>query len=80
MNKLLCFTAEWCNPCKAMKPTIAKLNPDRVVHYDIDVDMQKRAEYEIRSVPTFIIIDENKKELIRITGSVALSRLQELLG
>ncbi len=80
MNKLLCFTAEWCNPCKAMKPTIAKLNPDRVVQYDIDVDVQKRAEYEIRSVPTFIIIDQNKKELIRITGSVALSRLQELLG
>ena len=80
MNKLLCFTAEWCNPCKAMKPTIAKLNPDRVVPYDIDVDVQKRAEYEIRSVPTFIIVDKDSKELIRITGSVALSRLQELLG
>ena len=80
MNKLLCFTAEWCNPCKAMKPTIAKLNHDRVVQYDIDVDVQKRAEYEIRSVPTFIIVDKDSKELIRITGSVALSRLQELLG
>ena len=80
MNKLLCFTAEWCNPCKAMKPTIAKLDPQRVVQYDIDLALQERNHYEIRSVPTFIIVNSNNEEISRITGSVSLSRLQELLG
>lgn len=80
MNKVLCFTAEWCAPCKAMKPTIDKLDQNRVFKYDIDEDVEARAQYEVRAVPTFIIVDADNNEVSRTVGSISFSKLQELLG
>lgn len=80
MNKLLCFTAEWCAPCRGMKPTLEKLDQSRIVRCDIDENPNKRAEYGVGSVPTFILVDEEGKELERVVGSTTLSHLTELLG
>lgn len=80
MNKLLCFTAEWCGPCQGMKPTIEKLDQERVVRYDIDKDVEMRAKYEVRMVPTFVLVDENGNELDRQTGSAPLSKFEQMLN
>jgi len=79
MNKLLVFSASWCGPCKAMKPTLLELEQDRVVYYDIDEALEERAMYEVRAVPTIILVDEEGKELKRVMGSQRLSTLQEML-
>lgn len=80
MNKLLCFTAEWCGPCQGMKPTIEKLDQERVVRYDIDKDVEMRTKYEVRMVPTFVLVDENGNELDRQTGSAPLSKFEQMLN
>lgn len=80
MNKLLCFTAEWCAPCRGMKPTLEKLDQSRIVRCDIDENPNKCATYRVGTVPTFILVDEYGKELDRIIGSTTLSNLTELLG
>ena len=79
MNKLLCFTAEWCGPCKALKPTLLELEQDRLVYYDIDEYPDKRAAYEVRAVPTLILVSPDGAELDRVMGSQPLSKLQDLL-
>ena len=79
MNKLLVFSAAWCGPCKAFKPTLLELEQDKLVYIDIDEMPEIRRDYEVRSVPTVILVDENGVELERLVGGQLLSTLQELL-
>lgn len=80
MNKLLYFGAEWCGPCKDYKPTLDQLDQDRVIRYDIDIDFEERSKYDIRGVPTLIIINENGEELERFLGGAPIEELQKSLG
>jgi thioredoxin 1 len=79
MNKLLVFSASWCGPCKAFKPTLLELEQDKLVYIDIDEMPEIRRDYEVRSVPTVILVDEDGVELERLVGGQLLSTLQELL-
>ena len=79
MNKLLVFSASWCGPCKAFKPTLLELEQERLVYIDIDEHPQTRAEYKVASVPTVILVDESGNELERLMGAQPLSKLQDLL-
>lgn len=80
MNKLLVFSASWCGPCKAFKPTLLQLEQDRLVYIDIDELPEIRQDYDVRSVPTVVLVDEDGKELERFVGAQPLSKLQELLA
>ena len=80
MNKLLVFSASWCAPCKALKPTIDKLDQSRIVRYDIDEHVSERHDYGVRSVPTIILVNEHGEELDRLVGGQSLAVLQELLN
>ena len=77
MPKILYFSADWCNPCKAMKPIIEKFEQDNtdvsIIKIDADDNHSIVSEYEVRSIPTFILIDENDKEIKRIRGALSES-------
>jgi predicted DsbA family dithiol-disulfide isomerase len=62
-----------------MKPALDELDQDRLVRYDIDTAIEERAKYEVRAVPTLILVNENEEELQRLVGSQTLSVLQKLL-
>jgi thioredoxin 1 len=79
MNKLLVFSAGWCAPCKAMKPILDELDQDRLVRYDIDEATDERTQYDVRAVPTLILVNEAGEELERLIGSQSLSAIQKLL-
>lgn len=79
MNKMLVFSAEWCGPCKALKPTLLQLDQDRIVYYDIDRNIEERELYQIKAVPTIILLDSEGIELDRLMGSQSLRKLQDLL-
>lgn len=80
MNKLLVFSAVWCGPCKALKSTLLELDQDRIVYHDIDVAVDERDEYDVRAVPTIILVDEDGEEIERLVGAQPLSKLQDLLN
>ena len=80
---LLHFTAEWCGPCKAMKPVIEDyVNNNSDVDYkmvDIDQDQETPGTYNVMAVPTFIILNDNE-ELRRQTGAMPKQAFQEFMA
>lgn len=65
---LVDFFAEWCGPCKALKPTLNELAKDYPV-FSIDVEQNDEATitYNIRSMPTLIYFKDGK-EVKRLVG------------
>lgn len=80
MNKLIYFGAEWCEPCAKFKPTLDQLDQSRVIKYDLETHINERNTFDIRAVPTLIIVDGDGNEIKRILGGVPLEELEQLLG
>lgn len=69
MKKLSYFSSQWCFPCKATKPLIAKFEDKfEVTYYDVEEQMELVKEKGVKSVPTVIIEDEDG-ECARLVGS-----------
>ena len=57
---LVDFTAGWCGPCKALKPTLESIAKDYegrldVFQIDVDKNPQVSQKYGVRSVPLVIL-------------------------
>jgi thioredoxin 1 len=80
---LVDFTAEWCGPCKAMKPAIESIGKEvqgkaRVLKLDIDRSPSMSSKYNVQAVPTFIIF-QNGVPVWRHSGMVDKHSLQQKL-
>lgn len=80
---LVDFTAEWCGPCKMMKPILEELKSkvgDEVSILKVDVDKNPKASefYRIQGVPTLILFKEGTIKW-RQTGVVSLHQLESVL-
>ena len=80
MKTIFYFTADWCSPCKKVKPIVEELNKENlgtmfyIIDVDIEIEMAKR--FEIQSVPTFILIKDGV-ESNRVTGAKTREELLE---
>lgn len=76
------FTADWCAPCKKTKPIVEEINKDGAIKFqiiDVDSSIDLVRAFEIKSVPTFIIIKD--AEIVkRSTGAQNYDELIELLN
>ena len=81
---LVDFYAEWCGPCKMMKPILEdvkamKGEKVRVVKVDVDKHQELAAYYQIQSVPTLMIFKDGK-QLWRQSCVLQAKELSELLA
>lgn len=79
--KILKFSASWCGPCKQLAFMLASLGDLGVPVQEVDVDenAELTAQYEIRGVPTMVLLDDEDKELGRLVGAPTAIRVREWL-
>ncbi len=78
---LVDFSATWCQPCKALAPTIdavAREYQGRLMVYKVDIDHapDTAAGFGILGVPTCIFF-KNGKEVDRFTGVLDLRAVKD---
>lgn len=72
MIKVVDFYADWCGPCKMMKPIFEELEKEftgevEFEKVNVDVDQARAQQYGVLSIPTFIILKDDK-EVDRTVG------------
>jgi thioredoxin 1 len=66
------FGAEWCVPCKKMKPVFEKLSKEHKddIFLEVDIDEMKEIaeEYSIENLPTISVIKDNIYKVLMYGG------------
>ncbi len=74
---VLNFTAEWCEPCKAMSGSLDQLSEQgwliRQINVDKEKDLVKR--WKVTELPTLIVLKDSR-EIDRMTGLLSHQDLQ----
>ena len=83
MKTIFYFTADWCNPCKRMKPIAEDLNREysdiTIKFIDVDSEIDFAKAFKIQSVPTLVLI-EGDAEVRRSIGAKTKDELMEFIN
>jgi thioredoxin 1 len=75
---LVDFFADWCGPCKVLKPTVNKFAEEQsdvnVVLINVDEHSDIASEFSVRSIPTLLYM-ENGEVVGREVGTKSLEQL-----
>ena len=74
------FSAEWCNPCKILKPIMIEISDemsDKLKFFYMDIDSQPNTptRFGIRGVPTLILFDKNGQVKSQKVGATTKSNV-----
>lgn len=85
--KLMFFRADWCGPCRQMEPVMQTIMDGDGFrdHYsmqrvDVDTEPEIAAKWGIRGIPTFVIADDQGKEVARRVGATSRFKMQEWMS
>jgi thioredoxin 1 len=80
--KVLKFYADWCGPCKALTQVI-KTAGDKITvpveDVNIDENIMMAQQFQVRSVPTMVLVDDSENVIKRQVGLVNEEKLLEFL-
>ena len=88
VKKVAEFSASWCTPCKAYAPTFKRVSEmeefseiefvptciDDGEDHDLEI-----AKFDIKSVPTTILLDENNEPIYKLMGNIPEKDLVDLI-
>ena len=82
MKHILYFTADWCNPCQRTRPIAEELIRDGLIDFvfvDADTEIELLQHFGIKSVPTYILIQDGV-EVKRMNGAKTRGQFLEFIG
>ena len=69
MAKLIKLYADWCNPCKVLE---TMLKDNNIEHESVNIDSPDGEDlslkYNVKAIPTMLVLDENGNLLRKMTG------------
>ena len=80
MKQLLKFSASWCQPCKSLSGNLKHVDFKDVELKEIDIDenMELANKFGIRSVPTMVLMEDDK-EIGRKVGVLMVDKIEEFI-
>lgn len=81
---LVDFYADWCGPCKMMKPILKDLKKRvgddvTIIKVDVDNNQEAAAKYQVRGVPTLMLFQDGEIKW-RQSGVVQAGPLEQVIN
>ena len=81
-TRIYYFSAEWCGPCKQFKPLMESLEKKGypIYFHDVDTDPILAERYQIKSVPSIKIVQDNNvvESMVGVQDPVSLVQKFEM--
>ncbi len=80
---LVDFNADWCGPCRMLKPSLEELAKEKdnvkIVSINIDDEYELAEQYGVQSIPCLVLF-KNGKEEKRNVGLISKDEIINLIG
>lgn len=80
---LVDFNANWCGPCKMLKPILEEISSNdesiKIVSIDIDEEDELAEQYNVSSIPCLVLFDKGN-EVKRNIGLISKDEIEKMIG
>ena len=78
------FEADWCGPCRMLKPTFQKLeeqfgNSVKFSYINVDEQQELASQYGVRSIP-FVVVEKDGEVVQQVTGAQSVMTYENILN
>jgi thioredoxin 1 len=80
MKQLIKFSASWCQPCKSLASNMKNVDFGEVEVKEVDIDdnFDEAKKYNIRGVPTLVLLEDGV-EVKRTSGVLMADKIKEFI-
>ena len=79
MKQLIYFGAEWCGPCRMIKPQLQASGLD-IRFVDVDSSPDMASHYGIRNVPTIVLVGNGETISKKVGTAITLEAVKQMLN
>lgn len=76
---LVDFNANWCGPCRMLRPILEEIEGVKIVSVDVDNNEELAKKYGVMSIPCLILFKDGQ-EINRSFGMQPKEEIEKMVG